>query len=584
MARPYAIGTVCVATRLRTRLLDVTTLDAYDFDLGTHTWTISTDSADAQRWFDLGLNWSYAFSREEAHRCFERVVEADPTCAIGYWGLAYSMGPYYNGPWDRMPPPLREHVNKQVYDFIEEAKRHLETASMAEQALIEAYSLRCPQPANDSLEVYASWDDAYAEAMVEFAERFVEDDDVVALAIDALMCRTPWQLWDLENRAPAEGASTTKAIELLDMALDRAKIENRPPHPGLLHFKIHLMEMSPTPEAALPEADVLRRLVPDAAHLIHMPSHLYVLCGKFQDSLDSNIEAVVADEKYMRANPEVGIYSIYMLHNVHFQMYSAMFLGQYEPALRAGDQIWETVTPDVLRHENEFLVNYLEAFYGMKVHVYIRFGKWQEIIDEPMPEDPELFCVTTALWHYAKGVAYAATGDVENAAEQQRLFEQAFEAVPEERKVFNNESRDMLRVGEAMLAGELEYRRENYDEAFEHLRRCVDLYDHLNYSEPWVWMQPPRHALGALLLEQGHVEEAAAVYRADLGLDDTLVRPSQHPGNVWALHGYRECCELLGREEEAADIAAELAVALEVADVDVSSSCFCRLEESCCDS
>ncbi len=550
--------------------------DGYGFDLGTHTRTISTHSAEAQVWFNRGLNWSYAFSREEAHRCFQNVVDHDPDCAIGYWGLAYSLGPYYNGAWDRMPIPVRRDVNQKVYDFISQA-REAPSATPAERALIDAYSVRCPAPANDSLEVYAEWDDAYAEAMDAVAEQFIDDDDVVALAIDALMCRTPWQLWDLENRTVAEGASTARAIELLDLALDRAAAEGRPPHPGLLHFKIHLMEMSPTPEAALPEADVLRTLIPDAAHLIHMPSHLYVLCGLFQDSLDTNLEAVVADEKYMAANPEIGIYSIYMLHNVHFQMYSAMFLGQYEPALRAANQIWETVTPEALKHENEFLVNYLEAFYGMKVHVYIRFGKWQELIDEPMPEDPELFCVTTALWHYAKGVAYAASGDIEAAAEQQQLFAAAFDRVPEERKVFNNESRDMLRVGEAMLAGELEYRRGNFTEAFAELRRCVDLYDHLNYSEPWVWMQPPRHALGALLLEQGHVDEAAAVYRADLGLDDTLVRPSQHPGNVWALHGYLECCRRLGFDH-ADTIAEQLAAAAVVADVDVTSSCFCRLD------
>jgi len=555
----------------------------YAFDLGSHTRTITTTSAEAQIWFDRGLNWSYAFSREEAHRCFERVVVLDPTCAIGYWAMAYSLGPYYNGPWERMPPLQRKVVNEQVYGFIVKAQEHAAGASPAEQALIKACAVRCPEPANESLEVYAQWDDAYADAMVVVANEFGEDDDVVALAIDALMCRTPWQLWDLENRMPAEGASTLQALELLDVALARAVDEGRPPHPGLLHFKIHIVEMSPTPESGLAEADVLRSLIPDAAHLIHMPSHLYVLCGQFQDSLDANVEAVVADEKYMAANPEVGIYSIYMLHNLHFQMYSAMFLGQYEPALRAGNQIWETVTPDVLRHENEFLVNYLEAFYGMKVHVYIRFGKWQEIIDEPMPSEPDLFCVTTALWHYAKGVAYAASGEIENAAKQQKLFAAAFDRVPQDRKVFNNESREMLKVGEAMLAGELAYRRGSFDAAFAHLRRCVGLYDQLNYSEPWVWMQPPRHALGALLVEQGHVAEAAAVYRADLGLDDTLVRPSQHPGNVWALHGYHECLELLGRDEEAAEVAVELAAALEVADVAVNSSCFCRQEECCSD-
>jgi len=562
----------------------MTTTEEYGFDLGSHSRPISTDSAEAQEWFDRGLNWCYAFSREEGHRCFEKVVELDPDCAIGYWGLAYSFGPYYNGPWDRLPPKLREYINAETHRFITQAVERIDQASPVERALIEAYAVRCPEPANDDMDVYAAWDDAYAAAMAEVAVQYGEDDDIMALAVDALMCRTPWRLWDLEHRTPAEGASTTEALALLNAAIDRGEAEGRPPHPGLLHLKIHLLEMSPRPEDGLDAADTLRSLVPDAAHLIHMPSHLYVLCGRFEDSLDSNVDAVVADRKYLAAQPELGVYYIYMLHNIHFQMYSAMFLGRFEAAMRAADQIAEIVTPEALAHDNQFLVNYLEAFAGMKVHVLIRFGKWQEIIDEPLPEDQELLCVTTALWHYGKGVAYAATGDIEAAEEQQRLFAEAYDRVPEERMVFNNESRDMLRVGEAMLSGELEYRRENYDVAFGELRRCVGLYDRLNYSEPWVWMQPPRHALGALLLEQGRVDDAAEVYRADLGLDDTLVRPSQHPGNVWALHGYRECCELLGRDEEAAEIAARLAVAEAAADVDVTSSCFCRLESSsCCD-
>ena len=548
----------------------------YPFDLGEHSRPISTNSEQAQTWFDRGLNWSYAFSREEAHRCFEKVIEFDPECAIGYWGLAYSIGPYYNGPWDRMPENIRTQVNADVFGFIEQAQSLSATATEAERALIDALSQRCQTGDNTDLETFARWDDDYADAMREVVGRFGDDDDVVALAADALMCRTPWQLWDLENRVPAEGASTAEALDLVTKAIDRAAEEGRPPHPGLLHFKIHILEMSPTPEAGLPEADILRSLIPDAAHLVHMPSHLYVLCGLFEDSLQSNIEAVEADERYMDVNPEIGIYSIYMLHNVHFQMYSAMFLGRYQEALDAGEQICRFVTIESLRHDNEFLVNYLEAFYGMLVHVYIRFGKWQEIIDEPMPKDPDLYCVTTALWHYAKGVAYAASGDIDGAAEQQQLFEAAFERVPEERMVFNNESRDVLRVGEAMLAGELEYRRENYDAAFDHLRRCVRLYDELNYSEPWTWMQPPRHALGALLLEQGQVDEATAVYRADLGLDDTLVRPSQHPGNIWALKGYLECCQLLGRTEEASTVEAQLVAASANSDVAVTSSCFCR--------
>jgi tetratricopeptide (TPR) repeat protein len=252
-------------------------------------------------------------------------------------------------------------------------------------------------------------------------------------------------------------------------------------------------------------------------------------------------------------------------------------------ALRAANLIQVAVTPETLRHEHQFLVNRLEGLYGTKAHVLIRFGKWQEIIDEPMPENPTLFCVTTANWRYAKGIAYAVLGHIDKSIEQQNLFREALANIPEGRVIYHNESRDILAVAAAMLEGELEYRRRNYDEAFSHLRRSVDIYDNLHYSEPWAWMQPPRHALGALLLEQGHVAEAAQVYRADLGLDETLVRPSQHMGNVWSLHGYAECCRRLGHVDEAAAIELQLERAQAVADIPINASCFCRQVHDCCE-
>jgi tetratricopeptide (TPR) repeat protein len=314
-----------------------------------------------------------------------------------------------------------------------------------------------------------------------------------------------------------------------------------------------------------------------------MPSHIYILCGQYEKVIASNVEAVVADNKYLAVDDELGIYYIYLLHNFHFQVYGAMFSGQYEPALRAANQMQATVRPEYLHAGHAFLVNHLEAFYGMKAHVLIRFGKWQAILDEPLPEDPTLFCVTHAFWQYAKGIAHAVLGNIDEALKQQRLLRAAVTALPAERIVFQNDSRDILAVAEAMLAGELEYRRENYDLAFAHLREAVDLYDSLNYSEPWSWMMPPRHALGALLLEQGHVNDAASVYRADLGLDDTLVRPSQHPNNIWSLLGYAECCERLDDSKTLEVILPELAKAQQVADSSIAVSCFCRTTHECCD-
>ncbi len=251
--------------------------------------------------------------------------------------------------------------------------------------------------------------------------------------------------------------------------------------------------------------------------------------------------------------------------------------------LRASKLIEEAVTPEALRLENQFLVNRLEGLYGTRAHVYIRFGKWQEILDEPMPDNPTLMCVTTARWRYAKGIAYAVLGEVDKALEHQARFREDLAKVPEGRLIHHNECRDILAVADAMLAGELEYRRENYDVAFSHLRHSVYLYDNLKYSEPWAWMQPPRHALGALLLEQDHVDEADQIYRADLGLDDTLVRPSQHQDNVWSLHRYAECYRRLGRTKEAAAIELQLKQAQAVADVPITASCFCRRVDECCE-
>jgi tetratricopeptide (TPR) repeat protein len=223
------------------------------------------------------------------------------------------------------------------------------------------------------------------------------------------------------------------------------------------------------------------------------------------------------------------------------------------------------------------MADFLEGYMSLKPHVLIRFGKWQEIIETPLPEDQALYCVTTAMIHYAKGVAYAATGQIAAAEQQQSLFDAAVRTVPESRYLQNNTCLDILAVAGTMLAGEIAYRKGHYDAAFGHLRRSIALSDGLRYAEPWAWMQPARHAYGALLLEQGHVEEAEAIYRADLGLDDALPRAHQHPDNVWALHGYHECLVRLGKFEQAGLIRERLDLAAARADVPITASCYCRM-------
>jgi tetratricopeptide (TPR) repeat protein len=251
--------------------------------------------------------------------------------------------------------------------------------------------------------------------------------------------------------------------------------------------------------------------------------------------------------------------------------------------MAAAKALEEAVSERLLRVEVPPMADWLEGFLSMKVHALIRFGRWSEVLAEPFPSDPELYCVTTAMLRYARGVASAATGDVASAEEERARFHEAVARVPASRTVFNNRCLDILAVGAAMLDGELEYRQRNFDAAFAHLRSAVARDDSLPYDEPWAWMQPVRHALGALLLEQGRVEEALETYRDDLGLSGTLPRALQHPNNVWSLHGYVECLETMGRTDEALAARPVLALAKARADVAIDASCFCRLDRNCCE-
>ncbi|HEU5422679.1 MAG TPA: hypothetical protein VFU72_03990, partial [Nitrolancea sp.] len=542
------------------------------YDLGAHSWPITTISPEAQRWFDRGLNWTYGFNHVEARRCFERAIEHDPNCAMAHWGVAYAAGPNYNRTWAMFEPAELRKTVARTFAASQRALAVCEHAAPGEQALISALAARYPQA--EPVEDCAIWNDDYADAMRAVYRDYRDDLDVAALFAEALMNRTPWQLWDLPTGQPAEGASTLEARAVLERALEQDAARK---HPGILHMYIHLMEMSPEPEVALRAADWLRELVPDAGHLRHMPTHIDVLCGNYHDVVVSNSAAIVADDKYLAREGAMNFYTLYRVHDFHFKVYGAMFLGQCETALRTADEVLGTIPRELLERTEPNMADWLEGFLGIRLHVLIRFGQWQAILDTPLPEDQELYCVTTALSHYARGVALAASGRVAEADAEQARFEAAAARVPESRMLFNNRCLDILEIARAMLAGELEYRRDNYEEAFAQLRHAVALDDGLLYDEPWGWMQPARHALGALLLEQGRVEEAAAVYRADLGLDGSLARACQHPENIWSLHGYHECLERLGEHEQAALVKQRLQLAAARADIPIHASCYCRM-------
>jgi tetratricopeptide (TPR) repeat protein len=544
---------------------------SYPYDLGSYSRKVSTRTKAAQIWFNRGLAMCYGYNHDQAVRCFKAAAKADPKCAMVQWGIAYAAGPNYNKQWKAFDPTDLARSLKLARKATLKAQALAKNGTPVEQALIAALLSRYPDDSTDA--VTPTWNDNYAAAMRKVYADFGDDPDIAALFAEAIMNRTPWQLWNIETGKPVEGADTLEAVAVLEKAM---KAPGGDRHPGLLHMYIHLMEMSPHPERALKAADALRDLVPDAGHLQHMPTHIDVLCGHYPAVVEWNGRAIEADRKYLKREGAENFYSLYRCHDYHFRIYGAMFLGQYSTALAAADEMIATLPERLLRIESPPMADWLEGFVPMKMHALIRFGRWREIIDAPLPRDQSLFCTTTAMMHYAKAVANAATGYVSVAEKEASLFRAAVGRVPSTRYLFNNTCLDILAVAAAMMDGEIAYRKGHLEEAFAHLRRSVKLDDGLPYDEPWGWMQPTRHALGALLLEQGHVEEATDIYRADLGLDNTLRRACQHPDNVWSLHGLHECLLRLGRTAEAAMVKQRLDIAAARADVPIKASCFCR--------
>lgn len=539
----------------------------FEFDLGRYSRPVTTVSDEAQRWFDRGLNWTYGYNHEAAADCFRKAITEDPGCAMAYWGLAYAIGPNYNKPWE-----LFEIEEKQA--SLAEAHAALETAAAlkgltpVEAAMIAA--LKARYPTDPEIEDFGPWNDAFTDAMRPVYLEHPRDFDVIAVFAEAGMNRTPWTLWNLEKGIPAEGSSTEEVRGVLETAF--AELPESWSHPGLLHLYIHLMEMSPWPEKALRNGDRLLHLVPDSGHLVHMATHIDVLCGDYSNVVERNLRAAEVDERYEAVAGPRNFYTIYRIHNVHFIAYGAMFMGQKTVALDAADRLQRLLSKETVA----YLPDFFEAFWGIRQHVMVRFGMWQAILDEPLPEDAELFSFTTALQRYARTVALANLDRIAEAEAERALFREARAAVQDSRYMFNNPAADVLVIAEHMLEGELAYKAGQIEDGFAQLRAAVAASDGLIYDEPWGWMQPPRHALAALLLDQGRHAEAEPIYRADLGLDDTLARAVQHPRNVWSLHGLHECLAARGDTVERPHVRKLLDLALARSEVQVRASCYCR--------
>jgi tetratricopeptide (TPR) repeat protein len=508
---------------------------------------VTTNSPEAQRWFDQGIQLLYGFNHDEAIRSFEQAAAIDPQCAMAWWGSAYARGIHINN------PVMAEEQSRAAYEAAQKALAALEGETPIEAALVRAVATRYAWPAPEDR---GALDEAYAAAMERAWHSFPGDPDVGALFAESLMNLQPWDLWT------AEAAPKGRALEVA--AVLEGVMARTPRHPGANHFYIHAIEASPWPERGLAAAARLATLVPGSGHLVHMPSHIQIRTGRYAQAVASNEKAIAADLAYFAKAPEPEFYAVYFLHNAHFLAYAAMMEGRYATALEAARIIEKSVPPAFLK---EF-APVADGFMPTALHVLLRFGKWQEILKEPEPQAFQL--VTRAERHFARAVAYANLGKtMEARAELTALGRAAAEidAAEAEWKVGNNLAPAVMAVAQKMAEGEILYREGKKDEAFASLREAVRLEETLAYDEPPGWMQPVRHALGALLMAAERAAEAEDVYRADL---------ERHPRNAWSLLGLKQALEGQQKAAEAEAIAAEVDAAWARADVTPPGSCFCR--------
>ncbi|MBK1879154.1 tetratricopeptide repeat protein [Pelagicoccus mobilis] len=513
-------------------------------NMGDFTRPITTESTEAQTWFNQGMQLLYGFNHDEAIRSFHAAAEADPTAAMPWWGIAYAHGININ---DQAMTDQRSKAGREAAD---KALSLIQNTTPVEAALIRAVSERYEYPAPEDR---SHLDQAYADAMERAYATHPNDADVAALFAESLMDMQAWDYWDNEGNPRHRILEIVAAIE--------TALKLNPRHPGANHFYIHAVEASQDPDRAEKSADILRTLVPGSGHLVHMPGHIYVRIGRYSDAVDSNIQAVDVDRKYFKLAPPPTNYIIYYAHNLHFLAYSAMMSGRYNDAMTAARDLEREVPEEALK-ELAFLI---EGIMPTTFHVMIRFGKWEEVLKEPAY--PEYRLVSNAVRHYARSIANSALGRTKEARIEMAHFNEAMAAVPEDWHVFNNPIANVLPIAKSMIEGELLYREGKYDEAYAILRKGAEAEDQLVYDEPPGWMLPVRHALGALLMEQKRYAEAEEVYREDL---------KRNRGNGWGMLGLQNA--LLAQKKNSAEsirLSGQFAEAWKDADTLPSSSCFC---------
>ncbi len=513
-------------------------------DLGDHHYAVTTRSDLAQRYFDQGLRLTYAFNHAEAVRSFREAQRLDPACAMCFWGEALALGPNINKPMDDADVPA-------AWAALQNARRLAGGASPKEQAMIGALSARyVEKPVKDR----APLDKAFADAMRKVARAHPDDLDVQTIYAEAVMDTMPWNYYD-KNRKPRP--ATREVTTTLESVLARD-----PEHPGALHYYIHAVEASDSPARAEAAADRLQPLLPGAGHLVHMPAHIYIRVGRYDDAVRANELAAKADESYLAQCMVQGFYpAMYYPHNIHFLWSAASFDGRSQLALGTARKMVEFIPPERVR---EF--PFLEEMLPTYLFTLARFGRWDEILAQPPP--PSEFRYAGAMWRYVRGMAMLAKGQVDEAEAERRQVASVAETEAMQKLMLvsvQTSAQQLLRIAAKVLEGEIAAARGDWRSAIASLTRAATLQDKLTYSEPPQWYFPVRDGLGRALLRAGRPRDAEVVYRKQLEIT---------PKNGWTLYGLATSLRQQGKDESAAATEQAFATAWARADVKLPASVF----------
>jgi hypothetical protein len=514
--------------------------------LGKYHRAISTQSPEAQRYFDQGMNFLWGFNLHEAERSFEAGAQLDPRCAMLEWGAALSLGPHFNVP---ALPPRTVAANAHA----QKALTLLAGATPIERGLVEAAAKRYSDPAPTTPEDQKKLDTAYADAMKALMDKYPDDDDVAALWCEAMMDLRPWDLWTVDEK-PQPG--TLDMIAVLEKILAR-----NPEHPGANHYYIHAVEPGPHPEKGLAAAERLKKLDSTVGHLTHMPSHIFQKVGRYDDARAANARALEKDLAYeAKANPIPGesFYPMYTAHNAQFLSWTAMSQGRSADAIKYANEAESKLPPEMLDMMPGF-----DAFLALPNLAYARFGKWDEILARPAA--PKYYPFHAAMTHYTRGLAYAGKGNLEAAATELDSVKSIAAGIPEEATEFNNSSQLLLSIAQKGLEGVIAVKRGKADEGIQLLGDAVHAEDQTRYDEPSDWIYPMRHTLGAALLKAGRAYEAMLVYQADL---------DRNQENGWSLYGLAESLRKQGKTKDAESVQKRFAKAWASADVKITASSY----------